>query len=263
MPITFSRIFNLFIVRAITLSITLECLAPLCCAQSVDRGFRIDGTAKGMADSTLLYLEIRRSGGDSVDSTYVRQERFSFSGKLSAPTERALISTKPLTDYKFLWLENTAMTFSGEKGSFRDAVFTGSKSQDEKQTLDSLIEAQGESRKLDHYASFISTHPGSIVSAHLLSGLAASFGRERTKILFDALTPEVKRTSYGKTVSVFLSLNADPKIGDHYTDFTQQDVNGNPVSLSDFKGRLVLLEFWGSWCGPCRKSNPGAGKNLP
>ncbi|MGC3944993.1 MAG: TlpA family protein disulfide reductase [Chryseolinea sp.] len=135
-------------------------------------------------------------------------------------------------------------------------VFTGSKSQDEKQTLDSLIEAQGESRKLDHYASFISTHPGSIVSAHLLSGLAASFGRERTKILFDALTPEVKRTSYGKTVSVFLSLNADPKIGDHYTDFTQQDVNGNPVSLSDFKGRLVLLEFWGSWCGPCRKSNP-------
>lgn len=38
--------------------------------------------------------------------------------------------------------------------------------------------------------------------------------------------------------------------------FTQNDTAGNPVSLSDFRGSIVVVEFWASWCGPCRSQRP-------
>lgn len=51
-----------------------------------------------------------------------------------------------------------------------------------------------------------------------------------------------------------------PAIGDIAPDFLQYDANGKPVHLSDFKGKWVLLDFWGPFCVPCRKQNPHLGQ---
>ena len=116
---------------------------------------------------------------------------------------------------------------------------------------------------MDFYVKFAETNPKALISALIVDSMLndPNVNLARAKKIFASFSPELKKYKPGKSIQSKLDKIAKPvaaavEVGTIAPDFSAPNPDGKSISLKESLGKVTIIDFWASWCNPCRAENP-------